>query len=114
LLRFRKMKVDKVAQTVSKINLRPLVGDFDMPPRLQRSEKDKQITGTIAFILIIIFGHIAGTNRQRQAGFFGVLLAALVKADLRSLGVVGPMVDLKHIFHRTHELGTLAFWNAPL
>ena len=43
LLSFRKMKVDQVVQTLSEINHRPLVRDFDMTPSFQRGEKDKQM-----------------------------------------------------------------------
>src|SRR5262249_31729683 len=42
------------------------------------------------------------------------LLAGLVQADQRPLLVVGPVVGLQHVFHRTDELGVGLRRDAPL
>ena len=60
LLRLGEMDINQIAHTVGEINHRAPVGDFDMPPCFQGSEKEKQITRPIPFILIIILGQIPG------------------------------------------------------
>src|SRR5205814_3767212 len=42
------------------------------------------------------------------------LLARLIQAHLRPPRVVGPVVDLQHVFHRADELGVRLRRDAPL
>src|SRR5690606_18927947 len=113
-LGFWEMDINQVTHTVGKIDHGALVGHFQMPPGKQRRKKDKQVTGAIALILIVILSHLARLWWQRQARFFRLLLAAFVKANQWTGGVRRSMVDFQHIFHGTNKVSTFLFRNAPL
>ena len=114
LFRFCKMNVDQVTHTMGKVNHGALPGYFDMSPRLQWCKENKEIAGAIALVLIIIFGHITRSWRQRHTSLLGQLFATFIKADKRSFWIVGTMIDRQRIFHGTDEVGTLRLWNTPL
>ena len=63
-LGLRKMNINQVTHTMSKINHSTLVGDFDMSPRFQWCEKDEQIAGTIALIFIVVLGQSPRFGQQ--------------------------------------------------
>ena len=43
---------------------------LDMTPSLQRCEKEKEVAGAVAFILVVIFGHRTRSRWQGQTGLF--------------------------------------------
>ena len=65
-----------------------------MTPGLQRCEKEKEVAGAVAFILVVIFGHRTRSRWQGQTGLFGQLFTGFIKTDHRSLGILLPMIDL--------------------
>jgi hypothetical protein len=56
-----------------------------------------------AFILVIAAGGAPGFHRDRQARLGNKLFWGLVQAHQRPLGIMGPRVDGKHVFHRRYE-----------
>src|SRR4029077_19433869 len=65
-------------------------------------------------VLVVEPLRLARRRRQRLHDLADQLLAGLVQADQRPLLVVGPVVDLQHVLHRTDKLGVGLGRDAPL
>ena len=74
----REMDVDQVTQAVGKVNHGAARCHLDMTPGLQRCEKEKEVAGAVAFILVVIFGHRTRSRWQGQTGLFGQLFTAFI------------------------------------
>ena len=104
------MDVDKVTQAVGKINHGAARCHLDMTPGLQRCEKEKEVAGAVAFILVVIFGHFA------VAGADGSLWSTVYWLHQDRPQVAwDPVADDRPqgIFHGTNELCTRCLRNAP-
>ncbi len=82
------MNINQVTHTVGEIYHRAPVSDFDMPPRFQRREEDKQIAGAIPFIFIIILGQSTRFGRQWAARLLRLLFTSLVETNHGLLGII--------------------------
>src|SRR5713226_2301129 len=74
-----------------------------MAPAFERSKHHEEVGGTVALVLVIETGRASRFHRDRHARFGNQLLARLVKANQRAIGIVWPRVDGQHVFHRRYE-----------
>src|SRR5580704_6661322 len=81
------------------------VGHLDMPPSLQRSEQHEQIGGTVALILVVVASWLAWLCRNWDTRFLDELLRRLVQANDGSIRIMGPLVNLQDVLHRSYEGG---------
>jgi len=63
----REMDIDQVTQAVGEIDHGTARCHLNMTPGLQRCEKEKEVTGAVAFILVAIFGHRTGSGSGSPA-----------------------------------------------
>ena len=108
------MRAGQILQDVGIIHGGVTVGHLDMPPTFQGREQHEQVRRAIALILIVIPGDFAWLCRYRYASLGDQLLRCLVQADHRAARIVGPLIDLQHIFHAGYERGVGVRRNDPL
>src|SRR5712691_449721 len=79
------------------------IRDFDMAPAFERSKHHEEVGGAVALVLVIETGWASRFHRDRHARFGNQLLARLVQAHQRTIGIAWPRVDGQHVFHRRYE-----------
>ncbi len=85
-----------------------------MPPTQEGFGDHEQVGRAVADILVIEPLRLTRLGWQGLHRFADQLLARLVQADQRPPLVVGSVVDLQDILHRTNELGVRLRRDAPL
>ena len=68
---------------------------------------EEDVRGPAALVLVVHACWRAWGSRYGDSSMFQQLLARLVDAYLRSLGVIWATVDLEHVLHRRNERGVL-------
>ena len=107
------MDVDQVSQAVGEFNHIASRCQLNMTPALQRCEKENEIAGAVAFILLVVFGHYIRSGRQGRTALFGQLFPALIQTDDGPLAILLLVIDRKRIFHGADELCTHCLWYTP-
>src|SRR5919106_5159941 len=105
--------VDQPPHLVREVMHGALHSHLDMPPAGLRLAHEKQITGSIALILIVIASRLSGPGRHWDARLGNQLPACLVKGDRGPTGIIGLGVQLQDVLHGGHELGAHR-WQTPL
>src|SRR5512132_914709 len=98
---------------MGKVHLGALLRHMHVPPASLRLDKEKEISGAIAFVLVIKVLGLSRLHGQREPGLFDQLLVRFIKVDLGTSRIIGLGVDLQHVFHRGDKLRT-DLWDAPL
>jgi hypothetical protein len=80
----------------------------------QRLKDHEEIGHAVANVLAVVASHLARCRRHGGADLADQLLAGLVQAHDRTLGVIRPLVHLQHVLHLPDELGIGFRRNAPL
>src|SRR5262249_1890734 len=93
---------------------RPPFGHGDVSSATERLEHHEQVGRAVALVLVIGGGRAPGGRRDRRPGLLHQLLARLVETHHGALGVVRPLIDLQHIFHRADKVSVLIRGNHPL
>ena len=87
-------------------------GHFQVSPSPQRLAEHEQIASPITLVLVVISLRLSRLCRDARALVRCQLLGGLVEADHRSIGIVGFLVQVQHIFHAGDELPAY-LWNTP-
>src|SRR5579859_7349765 len=101
----RKVAIDQVPHTVGKVLGCAPVGDVYMPPADLRLHEHEEVAGPLARVLIVVLRHRARPGREGLAHLAHQLIGALVKADIRTAGIIGFLIHIQDIFHAGHKLG---------
>src|SRR4029450_2060888 len=96
--------IDQPLHRVGKILHRSLLRYRYVPPPGLGLDEEKEITGAVAFVFIIIARGLSGLGRQGLAGLSNQLFTALIKIDLRALRIIGLGIQVQHVFHGRHKL----------
>src|SRR6516165_8216259 len=99
---------------MSVIHGRVPISDFDAPPAFQWSEHHKQIGSAVALVFIIVAPGLSRLHPDWGTSFLYKLLGGLVHANQGMIGIVGPLIDFQHIFHRRYECAVRLGRNNPL
>src|SRR6516164_1237197 len=99
---------------MSVIHGRVPISDFDAPPAFQWSEHHKQIGSAVALVFIIVAPGLSRLHPDWGTSFLYKLLGGLVHANQGMIGIVGPLIDFQHIFHRRYECTVRLGRNNPL
>ena len=89
------------------------VGDTHRALPRQRLDRHEHVHCATPLVRAVVLGHLTRLGRQRLTHLGDQLLAAFIQAHQRLLRIVGPMVDVQHVFHGSHELGRWLFRQAP-
>src|SRR5215213_2899298 len=114
LLRLRVPFVHQQANGFREIDGRAPLRDAHVPLPGQRLAHHEQVRRPLPLVFVVGPRRPAWGGRHRHARLGDQLLAGLVQADLRSLGVAGPLVDLQHVLHLAHEVRALLGRDHPL
>src|SRR5208283_1091638 len=106
--------IDQVPNDKRKVHFGAMVCDFDLTPALQRFRKHKQVGRAIPHIFVVFTGKLAGLWQSTGGDLTDQLFATFVKADLRTFGVVRPLVNFQHVFHGADKIGVLLGRQNPL
>jgi hypothetical protein len=98
----------------SEVHRRAPLGHLDVAAAGQRLVHHEQVHRPVADVLVVDPLGLAGARRDRRPGVADELLARLVEADHRAVGVVGALVDLQHVLHLADELRVGLRRDAPL
>src|SRR4051812_33278967 len=98
--------IDQPFHVVRKVVHRALLRHRNMPPTRLRFTKQKEITGAVPFVFILIAFHLARPGRYGRTGFLNQLFIGLVEVDFWTLGVVGLGVEVEKFFPLRDKLGT--------
>src|SRR5512145_1187216 len=98
---------------MGKVHLGALLRHLHVPPARLRFDKEKEIPGAIAFVLVVKALRLSRLRWQRDAGLFDQLLARFIKVDLGTSRIIRLRVNLQDVFHGSDKLGT-DLWDAPL
>ena len=97
--------VDQDAQLFGKVLRGAAIRHPHLAPTGQRLNRQEQIADAVAFVLVVLALRLAWVDRQAAARRAVQFLAGFVQADHGPLGVVGPGIDLQHVFHLGDVLG---------
>lgn len=67
-----------------------------------------------ALVLVVVTRWLAGPHRLRRARLGNELLARLIETNQRTLGIVGPRVNVEHVFHRRNKCSVGFWWDHPV
>lgn len=109
----RVVNIDQIPDHGGKLDAASLVGDFDVAPAAQRFRHDEQVGRPVAFLFAVHPLGMSRRHRDRLPDFAQQLLAGFIQADLRSLGIIGALVDIQHVFQMPDKLRVLLGRNAP-
>ena len=101
------MDVDEFPHQVGKIDFGSPLSYADVAPTAERLKEHEQITGSVAFIFIIIALRLSGFCRQGLPHFSDELLAGFVKTDQWTLSIIGLVIKLQYVLHRAYEISIL-------
>ena len=110
----REMNINQFADALCPISLGPASRDLDVAPILQWCKEQEGVGHSFAAVFIIVPFALAWHCRQGLASFAHQLFRTLVNANQRISGVFWPFVNVQHIFHVVHKVGTRFGRNAPL
>ena len=110
----REMNIDQFTDALRPIGLGSASRDLDMAPILQWCKEHEGVGHSLATIFIVVPFRLAWHRRQGLASFAHQLLRTLVNANQRISGIFWPFVNVQHIFHVVHKVGTRFGRNAPL
>src|SRR5712692_4256714 len=79
------------------------IRNFDMAPAFERSKHHEEVGGAVALVLVIETRRASRFHRDRLARFGKELLARLVQAYQRAIGIAWPRIHGQHVFHRGYE-----------
>ena len=63
----------------------------------------KQVGGPAALVFVIGPLRLSRFHRNRRSRLGNELLRGLVEADERPIRIVGPRINIEHVFHRRYE-----------
>src|SRR5919199_3327583 len=111
--RLRIVPVDQQFHAPCEIVLGAPVRDLDVPPPTAWLKEHEQVTGAVAFILIIIPLGFPGLQGLRLPYLSHQLIGTLVKTHHWIAGVIGLGIEIEQVFHAPDKLPTYA-GDAPL
>jgi hypothetical protein len=91
-----------------------MVGGLDMPLAFEWLVPEEEVGSPSPLVLIVLSGRHARSCWLRLPNIGTELDGTLVEADLWEAGIIGPGVDVEHVFHVPAELGVLLGRDAPL
>ena len=89
--------VRELAKTFGIILLRPSIRHRHVPLTGPRLKDQEEIGHAVANILTVLVSHRPGSRRDRRADLADPLLAGLLQAHHRTLGVLRPLVHCQHL-----------------
>src|ERR1019366_1737851 len=105
--------IDQILDRLSIIHTGAAFGHFHVTLASERFEHHEHIRRAVALVFIIGRRQTPRSSGNRRARFLDQLLAGFVETNQRTLGIVGPMIDLQHVFHRTNKVRILIRLNHP-
>ena len=99
------MHIDQLLDSLGPVDAGPAVADHDLAPASEWFADHEQVDDALSDVLVVFFGGDAGSHRLRRGDIREQLAAGFVQADLRTLRVVRPGVDVEHVLHPMDELG---------
>src|SRR5215218_1871497 len=114
LLGLRVVDVDQLLYAMRPVELRPPLGDADVPPADQGLANDEEVGRPLTLVLIVVTGGPPRGEGEGLPHLAHELLALLVQAHLRETLVVGAGVDLQDVLHAPDEGGILLWRDGPL
>jgi len=104
--------VHQPSHLFSEVLSRPSLGDGYMPPAPQGLTGQKQVAGALPSVLVILAAYSSRLHWQSRSRLGQQLGRSLVKADHRSLWVIGFSIKVQDILHGGHEFSAY-LGNAP-
>ena len=98
---------------MSKVHLGALLRHMHVPPASLRFDKEQEMPGAMAFVLVIKALGLSGLRGQRDAGLLDQWLACFITIDLRTSPIIRLRLALQDVFHGGDQLGT-DLWDTPL
>jgi hypothetical protein len=100
-----KVALDQGFHTLGKIASRATAGHLDMPPAGQRLEKEQQVTGPLAPILVVVAGGSSRGHRPWLLHLAHQLVGRRIKAHVEIASVIRLGIQGQDVFHAPDECG---------
>ena len=106
------MEIDEVAHGEGEVVGGPALGELDVPPRPMRIDRDEEIGGAVAAILVVDTLRLSRRRGDGLADLADELDRAFVEADHRPHRVGGFGVEVEDILH-AGDIVSVELGNAP-
>jgi len=110
----REMNIGNISDTFSPVGLCTAIRHYDMPLPSGRLIYHKNITYTVALILIIVLLRLTGFSRYRNTGLPDMLFTRFIRTDRRIRRVIRTFTNFRNIFRTAHRFGVRFRRNTPL
>ena len=112
-LGFRVGFIHQPAHPAGEVLHRAPLGHCHLPPARQRLTGQEQVARALPPVFVVLPQRTSRPGRERRPGLGQQLGGCLVKADHRTLGIMGFLVQVQDILHVSHKFRA-HLGNAPL